>query len=103
MDRRTLLGAGAALTALPSAAFAKGDPVATGTTGRWQGKADGATQAFLGIRYGSDTSHTRFRAATAPAPSSVRRPITDARPDRLRGTRRCRAARTATRRREARV
>ncbi len=67
IDRRTLLGAGAALTALPSAAFAKGDPIATGTTGRWQGKADGATQAFLGIRYGNDTSRTRFRPATAPA------------------------------------
>lgn len=67
MDRRTLLGAGAALTALPSAAFAKGDPVATGTTGRWQGKREGTVSAFLGIRYGNDTSRTRFRAATAPA------------------------------------
>lgn len=69
MRRRTLLGAGAALTALPSAAFAKGDPVATGTTGRWQGKREGRVSAFLGIRYGNDTSRTRFRAATAPVRS----------------------------------
>jgi len=66
MDRRTLLGASAALAALPSAAFAQNDPVATGTTGRWQGKRDGAVRAFLGIRYGNDTSRTRFRLATAP-------------------------------------
>lgn len=66
IQRRTLLGAGAALVALPSAAFAQTDPLATGTTGRWRGKRDGATQAFLGIRYGNDTSRARFRPATAP-------------------------------------
>jgi len=66
MDRRTLLGAGAVLSALPSAAFAQSDPVATGATGRWRGKRDGAVQAFLGIRYGNDTSRTRFRPATVP-------------------------------------
>lgn len=64
--RRTLLGAGVALSALPSAAFAQSDPVATGKSGRWRGKRDGAVQAFLGIRYGNDTSRARFRPATAP-------------------------------------
>ncbi|UUY00628.1 carboxylesterase/lipase family protein [Sphingomonas sp. J315] len=66
--RRTLLGAGATF-ALPSAAFAKGDPIATGRTGRWHGRRDGVVAAFLGIRYGNDTSHHRFRPATVPPPS----------------------------------
>ncbi|PKP90536.1 MAG: carboxylesterase [Alphaproteobacteria bacterium HGW-Alphaproteobacteria-16] len=70
--RRTLLGAGlgagAALAALPTGALAQSDPVATGKAGRWRGKRDGATQAFLGIRYGNDTSRTRFQPATAPRP-----------------------------------
>ncbi|MCP3730882.1 carboxylesterase family protein [Sphingomonas sp. MG17] len=66
--RRTLLGAGAALTALPGQAFAQVDPLATGKTGRWQGKRDGAVAAFLGIRYGNDTTRARFRPAAAPAP-----------------------------------
>ncbi len=66
IGRRTLLGASAALTALPTAAFAQPDPVAAGKTGRWQGKRDGNVNAFLGIRYGNDTSRTRFRPATAP-------------------------------------
>jgi para-nitrobenzyl esterase len=66
IQRRTLLGAGAALAALPSGAFARTDPLVTGKTGRWQGKHDGGIQTFLGIRYGNDTSRTRFRPATAP-------------------------------------
>ncbi|MBX3595014.1 carboxylesterase family protein [Sphingomonas sp.] len=66
--RRTLLGAGAALAASPGFAMAGEDPVATGTTGRWRGRREGAVQAFLGIRYGADTSTTRFRPARAPAP-----------------------------------
>lgn len=66
IDRRTLLGAGAALSALPSAAFAQSDPLATGKTGRWRGKRDGSVHSFLGIRYGNDTSRARFRPATAP-------------------------------------
>jgi len=69
IGRRTLLGAGAALAALPSAVFAQSDPLATGKTGRWQGKRDGAVQAFLGIRYGNDTSRTRFRRAAVPEAS----------------------------------
>lgn len=67
--RRALLGAGAALTALPAQTFAQSDPVATGKSGRWRGKRDGAVAAFLGIRYGNDTSRTRFRPASAPAPT----------------------------------
>lgn len=74
IGRRALLGAGAAFTALPSAAFAPADPLATGKTGRWQGKRDGAVQAFLGIRYGNDTSRARFRPATAP--EAVRETLT---------------------------
>ena len=69
IDRRTLLGASAALTVLPPAAFAQADPVATGKTGRWRGKREGSIRAFLGIRYGNDTSRARFRPATAPEAS----------------------------------
>lgn len=68
IGRRTLLGASAALTALPVQAFVPTDPVATGKSGRWRGKRDGAVAAFLGIRYGNDTRRVRFRPATAPAP-----------------------------------
>ncbi|ODP37256.1 carboxylesterase/lipase family protein [Sphingomonas turrisvirgatae] len=68
VGRRTVLGAGAALAAFPGPALAQADPVATGKTGRWRGKRDGATAAFLGIRYGNDPSRNRFRPATAPAP-----------------------------------
>lgn len=64
--RRTLLAAGATLAAMPAGAWAQGDPIAAGTSGRWRGKRDGVTQAFLGIRYGNDTSRARFRPATAP-------------------------------------
>ncbi|HEY0624502.1 carboxylesterase/lipase family protein [Sphingomonas sp.] len=69
MHRRTLLGAGAVLSALPSSAFAQSDPVAIGKSGRWRGKRDGSVHAFLGIRYGRDTSRARFRPATAPEAS----------------------------------
>ena len=68
MNRRTLLGAGAVMSALPSAAFARNDPVATGKSGRWRGKYEGAVAAFPGIRYGNDTSARRFHAPTAPRP-----------------------------------
>lgn len=68
IGRRALLGAGAALSALPAAAFAPADPLVTGKTGRWRGKRDAGVQAFLGIRYGNDTSRARFRPATAPDP-----------------------------------
>lgn len=74
VGRRTVLGAGAALAAFPGSAAAQQpqgrssgrDPIAIGKSGRWQGKRDGAVAAFLGIRYGSDTSRARFRPATAP-------------------------------------
>lgn len=75
--RRTLLGAGALLGALPSAAFAQGDSVATGKSGRWRGKRDGVVAAFLGIRYGNDTSRARFRPAAAPEPVRDTLPATE--------------------------
>jgi para-nitrobenzyl esterase len=77
MDRRTLLGVSAALAVLPSSAFAQSDPVATGNSGRWRGKRDGAVAAFLGIRYGNDTSSARFRPAAAPEPVRDTLPATE--------------------------
>lgn len=77
VGRRTVLGAGAALATLAGPAFAQLppgrsaaiDPIATGKTGRWRGRRDGGVAAFLGIRYGDDTSRVRFRPAAAPPPA----------------------------------
>lgn len=52
---------------LPLSANAqRGDPVATGKAGRWRGVREGGLSVFRGIRYGADTSCSRFQAPVAP-------------------------------------
>jgi para-nitrobenzyl esterase len=71
VDRRAVLGwgAGAGFSLIPFAAAAqRGDPVATGTAGRWRGVREGGLSVFRGIRYGADTSRRRFQAPVAPQP-----------------------------------
>jgi para-nitrobenzyl esterase len=66
--RRRLLGAGAALAALPLPALAGGAPVIRTTAGRVRGAIDGDLMVFRGIRYGADTAAHRFMAPEPPAP-----------------------------------
>ena len=69
VDRRAVLGWGAGLSLTPFVASAqRGDPVATGKAGRWQGTREGGLSVFRGIRYGADTTRRRFQASVAPAP-----------------------------------
>ncbi|VXC44489.1 carboxylesterase/lipase family protein [Sphingomonas sp. AX6] len=69
VDRRAVLGLGAGLSLVPFAAGAqRGDPVATGKSGRWQGTREGNLSVFRGIRYGADMSRRRFQAPVAPKP-----------------------------------
>ena len=69
--RRTLLGAGAALTlvaAAPRAHAAATGPIVRTTVGRVRGIVDGDLQVFRGIRYGADTAPRRFMPPVAPVP-----------------------------------
>ncbi|TFI60169.1 carboxylesterase/lipase family protein [Sphingomonas parva] len=69
IDRRALLGG---LLAVPVAAHAVGrrggDPIAATRHGRVRGRTKRSVLVFRGIRYGGDTSRTRFRRALPPAP-----------------------------------
>lgn len=71
ISRRALIGAGAALTLLPSRASGETVPIANAPAGRFVGQrspgrfGDRRTENFLGIRYGRAT---RFMAPEAMAP-----------------------------------
>ncbi|WP_066793434.1 carboxylesterase/lipase family protein [Sphingomonas soli] len=68
ISRRGLIGAGAALTLLPGAALALGDPVVDTPAGRFLGENADGVQRFLGIRYGTAE---RFCAPVAAAPAGT--------------------------------
>lgn len=59
--RRLLLATGASLPLLSRFAIASSDPVALTRIARYEGMRENNIETFLGIRYGADTSTTRFQ------------------------------------------
>lgn len=73
--RDLLLGAGAVATSsliIPAAVFADAgaEPVATTSAGKVRGTKQNGIYVFKGVRYGADTSTTRFQAPRKPQPWS---------------------------------
>lgn len=67
-NRRALLAAGLALSAVPGAVRAQTHPVVSTTNGPVRGRMDDCVAVFKGLRYGADTGPLRFRPPVAPAP-----------------------------------
>ena len=63
-----LSGCGRTEATDPGAAEPISDPVATTQYGKVQGTVEDGVLTFKGVRYGADTSTTRFAAPAAPAP-----------------------------------
>lgn len=71
IGRRAFIGAvGASLSLAPhgDARARRPDPVVPTLAGRVRGRSQGEVFAFLGVPYGADTRHRRFRTAMPPAP-----------------------------------
>ena len=77
MDRRGVLTAGMALAALPRVTRADASPVAQTRYGKVRGYLDGGIRVFRGIRYGADTTGTRFLPPRAPRPWASTVPAAD--------------------------
>jgi len=69
MDRRALLTAAAAITALPITGMARTSaPIAQTRHGPVRGARDGDIAIFKGVRYGQDTGPRRFQPPLPPRP-----------------------------------
>lgn len=68
LNRRHFIASAAALSFARFDAAASADPVVRTTNGPVRGSLDADVQVFLGIRYGADTSRTRFLKPELPTP-----------------------------------
>ena len=68
LNRRHFIASAAALPFAGGAAAVSTDPVVHTTNGPVRGALDAGVQVFRGIRYGADTSRTRFSKPQLPTP-----------------------------------